>query len=88
MYPRRPATPTHTQAPLRRGFYFALDILRFPGKRSSHSLAATFAMTVENLRTGRCAAYLGGPGRSWVTEFVLDLIAGTFGQPQANNETQ
>ena len=58
---------------------FALDILRFAGKRSSHSLAASFAMTVENLHTGRCTAYLGGPGRSWVTEFVLDLIAGTFG---------
>jgi hypothetical protein len=60
---------------------FALDILRFRGKRSSHSLSATFAMTVENLHTGRCAAYLGGPGRAWITEFVLDLIAGTFGQP-------
>ena len=69
---------------VRFGFYpadFALDILRFPGKRSSHSLAATFAMTVENLHTGRCAAYLGGPGRAWITEFVLDLIAGTFGRP-------
>jgi len=60
---------------------FALDIRRFPGKRSPHSVAATFAMTVENLHTGRCATYLSGPGRAWVTEFVLDLIAGTFGRP-------
>jgi hypothetical protein len=61
--------------------HFALDILRFPGKRSAHSVAATFGMTVENLHTGRRATYLGGPRRAWVTEFVLDLIAGTFGRP-------
>ena len=69
---------------VRFGFYptdFALDIVRFPGKRSAHAVAATFAMTVENLHTGHCATYLGGPGRAWVTEFVLDLIAGTFGRP-------
>lgn len=69
---------------VRFGFYptdFALDIVRFPGKRSPHAVAATFAMTVERLQSGRCATYLGGPGRAWVTEFVLDLIAGTFGRP-------
>ncbi len=69
---------------VRFGFYpadFALDIVRFPGKRSAHAVAATFAMTVENLHTGRRASYLGGPRREWVTEFVLDLIAGTFGRP-------
>jgi len=60
---------------------FALDILRFPGKRSAHSVAATFGMTVENLHTGRRATYLGGPRRAWVTEFVLDLIARMFGRP-------
>jgi hypothetical protein len=60
---------------------FALDIVRFPGKRSAHSVAATFGMTVENLHTGRRATYLGGPRRAWVTEFVLDLISGTFGRP-------
>ena len=60
---------------------FALDILRFPGKRSAQSAAATFGMTVENLHTGRRATYLGGPRRAWVTEFLLDLIAGTFGRP-------
>ena len=60
---------------------FALDILRFPGKRSANSVAATFAMTVENLHGGRRTTYLGGPGRAWVTEFVFDLIAGTFGRP-------
>ena len=64
--------------------HFALDILRFRGKRSAHSVAATFGMTVENLHTGRRATYLGGPRRSWVTEFVLDLIAGSFGRPQPN----
>jgi hypothetical protein len=72
---------------VRFGYYpadFALDILRFRGKRSAHSVAATFAMTVENLRTGRRATYLGGPGRTWVTEFVFDLIAGLFGRPSPN----
>jgi hypothetical protein len=63
---------------------FALDILRFRGKRSANSVAATFAMTVENLLTGRRATYLGGPGRTWVTEFVFDLIAGSFGRPSPN----
>jgi hypothetical protein len=63
---------------------FALDILRFRGKRSANSVAATFAMTVDNLLTGRRATYLGGPGRTWVTEFVFDLIAGSFGRPSPN----
>ena len=63
---------------------FALDILRFRGKRSANSVAATFAMTVENVLTGRRATYLGGPGRIWVTEFVFDLIAGSFGRPSSN----
>lgn len=69
---------------VRFGFYpadFALDIVRFPGKRSPHAVATTFAMTVENRHTGRRATYVGGPGRPWVNEFVLDLIAGTFGRP-------
>jgi hypothetical protein len=69
---------------VRFGFFpndFALEIVRFPGKRSAHAVAANFAMTVENLQTGRYVTYLGGPGRAWVTEFVLDLIAGTFGRP-------
>jgi hypothetical protein len=63
---------------------FALDIVRFRGKRSPNSVAATFAMTVDNLLTGRRATYLGGPGRTWVTEFVFDLIAGSFGRPSPN----
>jgi hypothetical protein len=36
-------------------------------------------VTVENVKNGRCASYLGGPGRSWIAGFVGDLIAGTFG---------
>jgi hypothetical protein len=60
---------------------FALNILHFWGKRSTHSPAVTFAMTVENLHTGRRATYLDGPGVAWVPEFLLDLIAGTFGRP-------
>ena len=61
---------------------FALVIRRVPGKLlPRHSPAATFAVTVENLKNGRCASYLGGPGRSWIAGFVEDLIAGTFGQP-------
>ena len=61
---------------------FDLKIHRVPGKLlPRHSLAATFAVTVENVKNGRCASYLGGPGRSWIAGFVEDLIAGTFGQP-------
>jgi hypothetical protein len=61
---------------------FALEIHRVPGKLlPRHSRAATFAVTVENAKNGRCASYLGGPGRSWIAGFVEDLITGTFGQP-------
>ena len=61
---------------------FALEIHRVPGKLlPRHSPTATFVGTVENVKNGRCASYLGGPGRSWIAGFVKDLIAGTFGQP-------
>jgi hypothetical protein len=60
---------------------FALNVLHFRGNRSIHSPAATCAMTVENLHTGRRVTYLDGPGRAWIPEFLLDLIAGTFGRP-------
>jgi len=61
---------------------FALVIRRAPGKLlPRHSPAATFTVTVENVKNGRCASYLGGPGRSWIAGFVEDLIAGTFGRP-------
>jgi hypothetical protein len=58
---------------------FALEIHRAPGKLlPRHSPAATFVVTVENIKNGRCASYLGGPGRSWIAGFVEDLTAGTF----------
>ena len=61
---------------------FALEIHRVPGKLlPRHSPPATFAVTIENIKNGHCASYLGGPGRSWIAGFVEDLIAGTFGQP-------
>jgi len=60
---------------------FALEIERVPSKRSRHSLAATFSVTVENVRNRRRVSYLGGPGRAWIAGFLEDLIAGTFGQP-------
>ena len=60
---------------------FALDVERLPGKRSGQSMAATFAIEVENMRTRRKVTYRGGPGRAWVAEFLADLIAGKFGQP-------
>jgi hypothetical protein len=61
---------------------FALEIHRVPGKPlPRHSPAAPFAVTVENVKNGRCASYLGGHGRSWIAGFVEDLIAGTFGRP-------
>jgi hypothetical protein len=61
---------------------FVLVIRRVPGKLlPRHSPAATFTVTVENVKNGGCASYLGGPGRSWIAGFVEDLIAGTFGRP-------
>jgi hypothetical protein len=60
---------------------FALEIHRVPGKRSPHSTAARFTVTVENVQNKRRASYLGGPGRAWIAGFLEDLIAGTFGQP-------
>jgi len=59
---------------------FAINIQHFGGKRSTHSPARTFTVTVENLHTGRRATDLDGPRGAWIPEFVLDLIAGTFGR--------
>ena len=59
---------------------FALDIDRVRGNRAAPSSQPTFTVTVENLRNGRAATYLGGPGRSWVAEFLMALIGGEFGQ--------
>jgi len=60
---------------------FALDIERARGNWSpSSSAAPTYTVTVENMRNGRAATYLGGPGRSWVAEFLMALMAGEFGQ--------
>ena len=58
---------------------FALDIERVRGNPSSNA-ALSFTVTVENMRNGRAATYVGGPGRSWVAEFLMALIAGEFGQ--------
>ena len=58
---------------------FALDVERVRGNPAS-SAARTFTVTVENLRNGRTATYVGGPGRSWVAEFLVALMAGEFGQ--------
>ena len=61
---------------------FALKIHRVPGRLlPRHSPPAAFVVTVENVKNGRCASYLGGPGRSWIARLVEDLIAGTFGRP-------
>ncbi len=59
---------------------FALNIQHFGGKRSTHPPAGTLTVTVENLHTGRRATYLDGPRGAWIPEFLLDLIAGTFGR--------
>jgi hypothetical protein len=60
---------------------FALDIEWVRGNRSVSSPAApSFTVTVENLRNGRTATFVGGPGRSWVAAFLSALITGEFGQ--------
>ena len=58
---------------------FALDVERVRANPAS-SMARTFTVTVENLRNGHTATYVGGPGRSWVAEFLVALMAGEFGQ--------
>jgi hypothetical protein len=58
---------------------FLLDVKRLPGKRPAHAPTATLSITVWHLPTGRGATYLGGPGRVWVAEFLVDLMGGTFG---------
>ena len=60
---------------------FALDVERIRGNSAPVSEGATFAVRVENVRNGRAANYFGGPGRAWVAEFLVGLIAGDFGQP-------
>ena len=70
---------------VRYGFAPPILLLKFIGLPGNllprPSPAATFVVTVENVKNGRCASYLGGPGRSWIARLVEDLIAGTFGQP-------
>jgi hypothetical protein len=68
---------------LRFGFApdeFALNVERIRGNRSASSAAPTFSVTVERIRTGHTETYLGGPGRAWVAEFLIALIAGEFGR--------
>jgi len=59
---------------------FLLEVDRIRGNHSIVTGAPRFTVTVENLRTKRSAVYKGGPGRSWVAEFLVGLIAGEFGQ--------
>lgn len=59
---------------------FVLEVDRVRGRHPPLSDAPKFTVTVENRRTGRAATYKGGPGRSWVAEFLVGLIAGEFGQ--------
>ena len=71
-----------TTAVARQGYWpdeFLLDVKRLPGKRPAHAPMATLSITVWHLPTGRGATYLGGPGRVWVAEFLVDLMGGTFG---------
>jgi len=71
-----------TTAVARQGYWpdeFLLDVKRLPGKRPAHAPTATLSVTVWHLPTGRGATYLGGPGRVWVAEFLVDLMGGTFG---------
>lgn len=58
---------------------FALEIERIRGNRIDPSGKATFTVSVENIHNGRTRTYLGGPGRAWVAEFLVDLIGGEFG---------
>lgn len=60
---------------------FLLEVERVRGRQPPLSDAPRFTVTVENRRNGRAATYKGGPGRSWVAEFLVGLIAGEFGPP-------
>ena len=57
-----------------------LEVDRVRGRHPPLSDAPKFTVTVEHRRNGRSATYKGGPGRSWVAEFLVGLIAGEFGQ--------
>jgi len=59
---------------------FLLEVDRIRGYQPAALGAPKYTVTVENLRNGRSATYKGGPGRSWVAEFLVGLIAGEFGQ--------
>ncbi|HEX9300884.1 MAG TPA: hypothetical protein VF959_00910 [Casimicrobiaceae bacterium] len=59
---------------------FALDVNGIRRSQSASSASPTFTVTVKNLRNGHSATYLGGPGRTWVAEFLIALISGEFGQ--------
>jgi hypothetical protein len=59
---------------------FTLEVDRVRGRHAPLSTEPKFTVTVENRRNGRSATYKGGPGRSWVAEFLVGLIAGEFGQ--------
>jgi len=59
---------------------FTLEVERVRGRHAPLSNEPKFVVTVENRRNGRSATYKGGPGRSWVAEFLVGLIAGEFGQ--------
>jgi len=59
---------------------FLLEADRIRGRQPALSGEPKFTVTVENRRNGRTATYKGGPGRSWVAEFLVGLIAGEFGQ--------
>src|SRR5438067_3024892 len=58
---------------------FVLEVERVRGNHSIVTGAPRFTVTVENIRNGRSYVYKGGPGRSWVAEFLVGLIAGEFG---------
>jgi hypothetical protein len=59
---------------------FAVDVERIRSHRLTSSPAPAFTVTITQSSSGRTATYVGGPGRSWVAEFLMALIAGEFGR--------
>jgi hypothetical protein len=58
---------------------FKIDARQLPRACSKTGTVRYFAVTVTNLRSARTATYVGGPGKAWVADFLMDLIKGSLG---------
>jgi hypothetical protein len=60
---------------------FALHVRRGGLGRVDRGWGSHYAVRVTHAVTGNRSFYLGGPGESWVAEFVIDASRGMYRQP-------